>query len=364
MKIIDVNAHLLAIPLKQEEFPASWAWGRFNQIIVQIKTDEGITGIGEAFGYGSPEATVSVIHQILRPMLIGADPTSISLLHDKMYRQTHFFGRYGITTFAISGIDIALWDIAAKCAGLPLYRLFGGTGVTTVPAYASLTRYSQLEDLKFVARHAQQAGFPMIKLHQLDVASIRTVRETLGQAMPLALDVNCAWDPEKARQMARQLLPYDLLWLEEPIWPPEDYRSLAKLGQLGGIPLAAGENACTVYPFQEMLAVGAATYIQPSVVKVGGISEWRKVAVLAETFNVKVAPHSPYFGPGFLATAHLLASTSYVASLEYLYFNLEAGIFTQPLKFENGSFCLPQGPGIGLEIDWDVVTCYAIKGER
>jgi L-alanine-DL-glutamate epimerase-like enolase superfamily enzyme len=100
------------------------------------------------------------------------------------------------------------------------------------------------------------------------------------------------------------------------------------------------------------------------VVKVGGISEWRKVAALAETFNVKVAPHSPYFGPGFLATAHLLASTPYAALLEYLYFNLEAGIFTQPLKFENGSFCLPQGPGIGLEIDWDVVKCYALKGER
>ena len=160
--------------------------------------------------------------------------------------------------------------------------------------------------------------------------------------------------------MARQFSPCNLRWLEEPIWPPEDFKSLARLQSLSGIPLATGENACTVYQFRQMLDAGAAAYIQPSVIKVGGISEWRKVAGLAEIYNVTIAPHSPYFGPGFLATAHLVASTPLADSVEYLYVNLEAGVFQEPLRVDKGSFPLPQGPGIGLEIDWDVVKHYGI----
>lgn len=360
MKITDVQAHLLAIPLDEKEFPASWAWGSFNQIIVVIKTNEGITGYGEAFGYGVPQATVSVINQVLKPILIGADPTSIASLQEQMYRQTHLFGRYGITTFAISGVDIALWDIAGKCAGLPLYRLFGGAGVKKIPAYASLSRYGDLAQLKKAALHAKKAGYTMIKLHQLDVESVRTVRKAVGEGIGLTVDVNCAWTPERALAMTRQFSPYNLQWLEEPVWPPEDFKSLARLGQLSGLPLAAGENACTVFQFHEMLKAGAAIYIQPSVVKVGGASEWRKVAALAEAYNVRIAPHSPYFGPGLLATAHLIASCPCAESLEHLYFQLKAGVFTERLKFERGYFILPQGPGIGLDIDWKIMKRYSL----
>ena len=126
MKIIEVRAYLLAIPLHEGKFPTPWTWGKFNQILVEVKTDEGITGYGETFAYGAPHPTVGMINQVLRPLLIGADPTDISSLLDHLYRRTHVFGRYGITIFAISGVDIALWDIAGKCAGLPLYRLLGG----------------------------------------------------------------------------------------------------------------------------------------------------------------------------------------------------------------------------------------------
>lgn len=126
MKIVDMQAYLLAIPIREKDFPAQWSWGNFNQIIVEIQTDEGITGYGEAFGYGVPQATASVIDQVLKPMLVGADPAKIPFLSDQLFRQTHLYGRYGITTFAISGVDIALWDILGKCAGLPLYRLLGG----------------------------------------------------------------------------------------------------------------------------------------------------------------------------------------------------------------------------------------------
>ena len=360
MKITDVQAHLLAIPSKETDFPPAWALRDFYHIIVEIKTDAGITGYGDAFGYFVPHATASVVNYVLKPMIMGADPTQISSLHEQMYRQTHLAGRYGITTFAISGVDIALWDIAGKCAGLPLYRLLGGVKDTKVPAYASLPRYGNLDKLKAAALHAYRSGFEVIKLHQLDVESLRTVRQAVGEDVRLMMDINCAWSPEQALEMAEQLAPYNLFWLEEPIWPPEDFVSLARLGYQSEMPLAAGENACTAYQFKAMLDAEAVTYIQPSVTKLGGISEWRKVAVLAETYNVKVAPHSPYFGPGLLATSHLVATSPCAAMVEYYYANLEASVFKEPPKVEKGHILLPTGPGLGLEIDPIVLQRYRV----
>lgn len=360
MIITDVQAHLLAIPIKQEDIPAPWIWGNFNQIIVEIKTDEGPTGYGEAFGYGVSRATASVINHVLKPMLLGSDPTQITAIQERLYRQTHLFGRYGITTFAISGVDIALWDIAGKIADLPLYRLLGGTDTRQVKAYASLVRYADPHEVKKVAEHAISAGYKAIKLHQLDVESLEATRRAAGNEVALMIDINCAWTPEQALEKARQFEPYNILWLEEPLWPPEDFTGLARLGRISGIPIATGENACTVHQFRQILDAGAATYIQPSVVKAGGISEWRKIAALAETFNVTIAPHSPYFGPGFIATIHLVASTPCAEGIEYLYVDLEASVFKDFSTNENGTFPVPQGPGIGLEIDPDVLAHYKV----
>ena len=361
MKITDVQVHLLAVPMKEVFPPSPPIAGVFHQILVEIKTDEGITGYGESFALrGTPHATIAVIDQVLKPLILGEDPSNISGLMERMYRQTHLFGRYGITTFAISGVDIALWDIAGKCAGLPLHRLLGGTKATEVPAYASLIRYNDREKLKAAALDAKGAGYAMLKLHQVDVESLRTVREAVGEEMKITMDINCAWSPEKALDMARQFAPYHLFWLEEPIWPPEDFQSLARLGRICGIPIASGENACTAYQFKAMLDAGAATYIQPSAIKVGGVSEWHKVAVLAEAFNVKVAAHSPYFGPGLLATAHLIAASPSADWLEYYYVALEASVMKDLPQVKEGFFALPQGPGLGLEIDPAVLQKYRV----
>ncbi len=361
MKITDVQAYHLAIPLKETEFSSPWFMKDLNQIIVEVKTDAGIIGYGESFAYFIPHAVVSVINDFLKPLLIGADPTKISWLHDQMYRQTHLAGRYGITTFAISGLDIALWDILGKRAGLPLHQLWGGAKENKVSAYASLPRYTDLEKLKMAALHAKKRGFGQIKLHQLDVESLKLVREAVGENIGLMMDINCAWSPEKALEMADKFAPYNLKWLEEPIWPPEDFRNLARLGQKSRLPIASGENFCTVFQFKAMLDVEAAAYIQPSVIKVGGITEWRKVAALAEVYNVRIAPHSPYFGPGLLATAHLVASTPWAHSVEYYYLSFEANVFKTPPKLENGFIFLPEGPGLGLEIDPYVLQKYQVS---
>jgi L-alanine-DL-glutamate epimerase-like enolase superfamily enzyme len=360
MKISDIETYLLAIPIRQDDFDTPWIWGSFNQIIIAVHTDEGITGYGEAFGYGVPNATVAVIEKVLKPMLLGEDPTQIAALQEKMYRQTHLFGRYGITTFAISAIDIALWDIAGKSANLPLYRLFGGAHQTEVSAYASLVRYATPEAVKGIVEHATDAGYRAVKLHQLDVESLSATRKAGGDEIDIMMDVNCAWSPEDALGRARKFSPFNLLWLEEPIWPPEDFESLARLGSNGGIPIGCGENACTVYQFHQMLKARAASYIQPSVIKAGGISEWRKIAALAEAYNVEIAPHSPYFGPGLLATVHLIAASACAKWLEVFYMNLESHVFKDFPVVRNGAFPVPQGPGIGLEIDTEVLEKYRI----
>jgi len=152
--------------------------------------------------------------------------------------------------------------------------------------------------------------------------------------------------------------PEDLYWLEEPLWPPEDFEGLAQLGNVSGIPIATGENACTVYQFRRLLEAGAATFIQPSVTKVGGVSEWRKIAALAEAYNVTIAPHSPYFGAGLLATAHLAAATPRAAWLEHLYVTPEASIFQNFMGIQEGAFTVPDGPGLGLEIDTEAIERY------
>ena len=154
---------------------------------------------------------------------------------------------------------------------------------------------------------------------------------------------------------------YDLTWLEEPVWPPEDYQGLAAVQESSGVPLASGENACTVHQFQGMLEAGAVSYVQPSVTKVGGIGEFLKVAVLAEAFNVDLAPHSPYFGPGFLATLHLIAHTGQAQWIEKFYFDLEINLFSPPLLPREGTYTLPDGPGLGLEINPEALEKHRVR---
>ena len=361
MKIADVQAIPLAIPPKSGKIP--WIWGTFSQVIVQIKTDDGLVGWGEAFGYGQHLAATAIVNHTLRPLLIGRDPSDIRGIVDTLQRKLHIFGRYGVTIFAISGVEIALWDLAGKRAGQPLYRLLGGAETREVKAYASLVRYT---DRGQMAEHAVQAlreGYEMIKLHQIDVESVRTAREALGDGVPITVDINCEWTPYEASQMAVAMDEYDLYWLEEPVWPPEDYKGLAEVTESTGVPLAAGENACTAHQFKLMMEAGAVTYAQPSVTKVGGISEFLKIATLAETYNISLAPHSPYFGPGLLASLHLLAHLRQATWIEKLYLELAHPIFTSPIPFKNAVFTVPDGPGLGLEVDPDVLKEYRVKVE-
>ena len=208
-------------------------------------------------------------------------------------------------------------------------------------------------------RTAQAEGYQYVKLHETQEPEVAIARETLGVGVPIMVDTNCPWTPTEALENALKLKPYDIYWLEEPIFPPEDFKALARLQALSGVRLAAGENACTACEFDKMFEAGAVSFAQPSVTKVGGITELMKVATLAAAQGVSLMPHSPYFGPGFMATLQIAAALPTQTLIERFYMRLESSLYGDWINPVDGAFRVPDGPGLGAEPDPDFMREYA-----
>src|SRR5207249_2376190 len=191
-------------------------------LLVRVDTDQGVSGWGESLGHRIFPATRAAIDTVLGPMCLGRDPTQIAAIHDDVQRMLHGIGRNGPAIYALSGIDIALWDIAGKAAGLPLYRLLGGARRADLPAYASLLRYGEAKAVGHYARQAMERGYRSLKLHEITVPEVKAARDVVGPDVPIMVDTNCPWTVAQAVEMAHRLAPFDLHWLEEPVWPPEN----------------------------------------------------------------------------------------------------------------------------------------------
>ena len=363
MKITGVQTVLVRIPYRQGGPPTGFGgrmWTTIDTLLVRVDTEDGLTGWGEAFGYNVNEGTKATIDSLIAPLCVGRDATKIAQLMADLQHTLHFFGRGGPVIYGLSGIDIALWDIAGKRAGLPLHHLLGGCARDHVGAYASLLRYRDPAVTAKLSAEAVQRGYQHVKLHEIDLAPVASAREATGPATRLMVDTNCPWSLGEAQFMMRQLAAYDIFWLEEPIWPPEDFAALAELRRTSPMPIAAGENAGSSVQFAQMFAAGAVDYAQPSVTKIGGVSELRKVLALAEAANLTVAPHSPYFGPGLLATLHILAAAPQEMLVERLYVDLEASLFGDLVTARDGMMTVPDGPGLGCDPDEAVVARYRV----
>ena len=231
-----------------------------------------------------------------------------------------------------------------------------------MPAYASLWRYEDAESVQDRCKHAINLGYKYIKLHEVFTSEVEAAREAVGEDIPIMVDTNCPWTKDQAKQMLNVWEDYNLYWVEEPINPPEDFESLSNLRTEIFTPIAAGENACTSFEFKKMFEAEAVDYAQPSVTKVGGITEFKKIVSLAETYGVQVMPHSPYFGPGFLATLHLAQSMPNPGLLERFFIDFEAYLYPEDLfKPKDGFFIVPDKPGLGLNPDNNVIKDYLIK---
>lgn len=364
MKVERIEAIPLVIPFSTRSRAPAWRgkdYGALETVLVRVEVSGGLVGWGEAFSYNCQQPVVGAINHMVAPLVLGRDPRHITSILHEAQKVLHIYGRYGIANFALSGVDIALWDIAGKLANSRLGDLLGGLARPRIDAYASLFRYGDRERVADEARRMVSAGFRRVKVHTRDVAELRAVRDAVGPEVPVMIDTNCAWSIAEAYAAAPEITRCNALWLEEPIFPPEDFASLARFQDETGIPVAAGENACTAFEFQKIFLARAVRYAQPSVTKVGGITEFRKVAALAEVSGVTLAPHSPYFGPGLLATLHLIGSQPQPSSVEYFCLSLEAKPFGAALEPVDGMIAMPAGPGLGLEPDAAVVKDYRVR---
>lgn len=363
MKITAIETIFLRIPYTSggstdTEVWGGKAWQTADSLLVKIETDDGITGWGEAFGYNVIPATKAAVEQIIAPMCIGRDPLQIERLMLELQQKLHIFGRGGPIIYGLSGIDIALWDIAGKASGQPVHRMLGGCRSPRLEAYASLIRYTQPKTVAANVSRALEQGFRNVKLHEIEIAPTRAAREAAGEDVGIMLDVNCPWSLREALDMAEKLRPLNLRWLEEPVWPPEDHAALAQVRSKGGIPVAAGENAATLAHYQQMIAAGSVDILQPSPAKMGGISELRKVYALASAGNVTVMPHTFYDGPGLLAGIHVNAALGMGSLVEWRFFDLEAQLYGSAVLPKDGSIAVPLEPGLGFDPDPDVLRRY------
>lgn len=321
-----------------------------DTLLVRVETDAGIHGWGEGFGFTVAETTQDAIDRLIGPACIGQDASDIAGVTRMLARRFHNFGRNGPVTFGISAIDIALWDIRARAAGRPLHALLGDAARPAVPAYASLLRYGNPEDVARNVAEALARGHRHIKLHEVDLACIRAARAAAPRDIPLMLDINCAWDTEEeALQFCEDVAPHNVAWVEEPIWPPEDIPAIARIRAAAPVPISAGECNGSVEDFCRMFETRAVDVAQPSVTKIGGLSAMLEIAELAREAGVRLVPHSPYFGPGLLATLHFLAATEEAEPIEIYFADLRQAPYGEKLVPKAGTIDVPDAPGLGYE---------------
>ncbi len=367
MKITDVSVHLVSYKL-----PVVWTNGmgtttKKDEVLVFVHTDEGVTGIGVSYhGYAAKTIKALILND-LKPLVVGADPLEIQALWERMFAVTVHLGSAAV--LAMSGIDTALWDILGKVSNQPLYKLLGGGGTAKVPAYVGCMTLG-VQDIGLLVDEAVKwtdQGFRSLKLRggaglERDVAAVKAVREAVGSGVDISIDINARYSWPEAVRICRRLEPYDVYWVEDPFdytiaWHQAD---LAKLAKLDLTPIASGGNIFTAMGFRNLLELGGVHYIQPDVVKCGGITPAIQIAHMASAQNIQVAPHT-LAGLGQMANLHFSAAIP-ANVRNYLEWEpttpnpMRETMLTNPIKVENGDLLLPDGPGLGTDLDMDVVA--------
>ena len=365
IRITDVIAHPLTQKLPR---PTVTSWGTYTDVsivLVEVRTDAGITGVGEALARFSPKAYAELIETSLKPRLVGGNPTDIQAHWRTMRRALS--GRAGGMLFeAISGVDIALWDILGKVAGLPVHRLLGGMGRTEVPVYAASVNWGSDEFMDRELDSYLEKGFPRIKIKIANPVRdacrrIARLRKRAGDDIELCVDANWAYTLEEAVEVGRALSDNGYFWFEEPL-RPEDEAGYEELHRRCATPLAAGESNYTLDQAMRLVANRTLSYLQPDVARSGGISETRRMAEFAAAHDVQYAPHIGMSGIVCeTASVHLAAAMPNIRAMEC---ETDSSPFKTALtgaapgadRQKNGMLPVPTGPGLGIEIDWDAVA--------
>ncbi len=364
-KTLPLPPHFCTNPMDLLQLPeASMTTFTFHGwLVVEIFTDNGLVGIGNAAL--APLVTKQTIDLYLKPLLINQDPWDTEFLWQHMYRKTMAFGRKGIGMAAISAVDIALWDVLGKSAKQPVYRLLGGRTKLRIPVYASRLYSIELDKLAVEAKRYKDEGYKAMKLRfgwgpadgasgmQRNLDLVRTVREAVGDEIDVMADAYMGWTLDYAKRMLPLLEPFHLRWLEEPVIP-DDVQGYAELKSYGRIPIAGGEHEFTLYGFRDLLEAHAVDYIQFDTNRVGGISQARKIAALAEAYSIPVIPHA-----GQMHNYHVVMASLNSPMAEYFpIVDVEVGnelfwyIFDGEPRAKDGFIDLDDNvPGLGLTMN-------------
>lgn len=374
MKITDMEV----LPLRYE-YTADESWegwygpvGRWVSVLVRVRNERGETGLGEVTdGFGVPRLTTEALRHF-RELVIGQEATDIEGICRHLYATSNFWGRRGLAVGAISGIEMALWDLEAKAQNLPLHQLLGGQVRNRIRAYASISGNTKKEALIDDIKRCLDRGFSAVKIRigfnaELDRERAETIRMNGGAGLDLMLDAGQgylreSWTVDQAIQMAKDLVPYDPFWLEEP-YSTDDVEGYAAITASAEYPIAGGENAATRWEFKHMLEHHAVDIIQPDLGHAGGFIEAKHIARLAGEAGVQVAPHVWGSGVGIMAAIHFVMSTPecFIAEYPFVPNPLRKELIREPLKFEDGHFALPTLPGLGVSLGDETLERYGVR---
>lgn len=382
MKITGIRTHILKSPLSQP-FAFSQGWvNKRSATLVEVTTDTGPSGWGEAFAQGmeAPEISAAVIEHALAPLVLDADPLDIEVLWHRMYHATRDYGRKGSVMAAISAIDIALWDLAGKHYGVPISKLLGGTFRTEVQPYATgFYRIKGQGEARRLADEAMQhyeTGFRSMKIKlgfgvDDDIEVMAAVgRAVEGKGVTLMVDTNHAYGRAEALRLGYVLDEYDLRWYEEPV-VPEDIEGYIELRGKLRSPIAGGENEHTLYGFADLLSRRAVDVAQPDIGSCGGVSAIRHIATLGQAHGIEINPHvwgsaiaqaaSLQVMAALPVTNHSLFAREPILEYDRSSHPFRRELIAQPIELSNGLVKIPDGPGLGIEVVEDTLDRYRIN---
>lgn len=379
MKITAVKTYLLRYQLREEDvfgYSQNWYTSR-NAMIVEVNTNEGITGVGEAFG--PPEVTSAIIEHVYKPYLMGKDPMDKEVIWEELYNKLRDHGQKGLSVEAISAVDIALWDIVGKNLNVPVHKLLGGAYRKKVKVYATgfyrkkpnhQTEDSVKEGIRYVEKNFKafkiKIGFDIKE----DVARVKAIREAVGNEILIMIDANHAYDASTAINVGRRMEPYEIYWFEEPV-PPEDIEGYIEVKQALNIPIAAGEAEFTKFGFRHLISNRAVDIVQPDCCVTGGLTEAKKIATLAHAWNIQCVPHVWGSAIAIAAALQLIAALpSCPLSLnpKEPIFELDQSpnifrenLVTDPPRIKDGYIEIPKKAGLGVTLNRDSLQRYAVK---
>ena len=386
VKITAVEVIPLEVPITDLETPPeslpyyqelkNIVFGSYKSVLVKVTTDAGEFGIGECMTRLSPRALCNIILDVLKPIVLGKNPFDYEFLWEEMYATMRQRGHYkGYMIEAISGVDIAIWDVMGKILHMPIYRLLGGKFRDQIQCYASSIRFRKPKEVVSEVEKIMKEGFNQVKLKigrgvEEDAEAVRLVREAFGNDITIMVDANSGYNVNSAVRLGRVFEKYDVFWFEEPI-PPDNLPGYQELTRKLDIPIAAGESEFTRYGFRDLITIGNVDIIQPNVGRAGGFTELKNILALAKSYGIPYAPHTgSSSGVTMTAELHLAAYAQNFLTYEYMrtaWSHEQSNPLKTDLLMKNldghvkSKITVPEVEGLGISLNENTVRKYLLE---